>query len=240
MLEVFTECGIPNKIRCDRGSNFTSLDFASFCSDLGISLSFSSSNHHQSVPAECSVKTVKKIMKKCHETGTPWRLGLLEYLCTPLDEKTPSPSSLLSRQFKGLCPIFSHTNSGEGVLENLINRRLNEKLHHDRRSCTLEDIPTGSTAAVLDHRSNTWTVGHILDRTDRIYTVELPTGRGIHEIELILDLHLWSSNAYLNPILLFQTMLRGHRTLILLIQTHRQNPPVLKSQLLSQLCLKQL
>ena len=57
--------------------------------------------------------------------------------------------------------------SGEGVLENLINRQLNEKLHHDRRSHTLEDIPTGSTAAVLDHCSNTWTVGHVLDGTDR-------------------------------------------------------------------------
>ena len=90
------------------------------------------------------------------------------------------PSSLLSRQFRGLCPIFNHTNSGEGELENLINKRLSEKLHHDRRSRTLEDIPTGSTAAVLDHRSNTWTVGHVLDRTDRRYTVELPTGRVIH------------------------------------------------------------
>ena len=60
MLEVFTEHGIPNKIRCDCRSNFTSVDLASFCSDLGISLSFSSSYHHQSVPAECSVRTVKK------------------------------------------------------------------------------------------------------------------------------------------------------------------------------------
>ena len=66
MFEVFTEHGIPNKIRCDCGSNFTSLDFASFCSDLGISLSFSSSYHHQSVPAKHSVRTVKNIMKKCH------------------------------------------------------------------------------------------------------------------------------------------------------------------------------
>ena len=160
------EQGIPNKIRCDRGSNFTSLDLASFCSDLGISLSFSSSYHHQSVPAERSVRTVKNIMRKCHETGTPWCLGLLEYLCTPLDEKTPSPSRLLGRQYKGHCPIFYHTNSGEGVLENLSNRWLNEKLHHDR-SHTLEDIPTGSTAAVLDHHSKNWTVGHVLDRTDR-------------------------------------------------------------------------
>ena len=53
---------IPNKIRCDHGSNFTSLDFASFCLDLGISLSFSGSYHHQSVPAECSVRTVKNIL----------------------------------------------------------------------------------------------------------------------------------------------------------------------------------
>ena len=160
------EHGIPNKIRCDCGSNFTPFDFDSSCSDLDISLSFSSLYHHQSVPAECSVRTVKNIMKKFHETGTPWCLGLLEYICTPLDEKTPSPSSLLSTQFRGLCLIFNHTNSGESVLKNLINRWVNEKLHHDR-SHTLEDIPTGSTAAVLDHHSNTWTVGHVLDRTDR-------------------------------------------------------------------------
>ena len=131
MLEVFAEHGIPNKIRCDCGSNFTSLDFASFCSDLRITLSFSSSYHHQSVPAECSVRIVKNIMKKCHETGTSWHLGLLEYLCTPLDENTPFPSSLHGRQFKGLCPILNQTNSGEGVLEKLINKRLTEKLNHD-------------------------------------------------------------------------------------------------------------
>ena len=115
-------------------------------------------------------------MKKCHETGTPWHLGLLEYLCTPLDENTPSPSSLHGRQFKGLCPIFNQTNSGEGVLEKLINKWLTEKLNHDQRSHTLENIPTGSTAAVLDHCSNTWTIGQVLDRNERRYKVELPTG----------------------------------------------------------------
>ena len=71
LLEVFAEYGLPHKIRCDRGSNFTSIDFTNFCSYLGITLSFSSSYHHQSVPTESSVHTVKNIMKKCHETGTP-------------------------------------------------------------------------------------------------------------------------------------------------------------------------
>ena len=124
LLEVFAEHGIPNKIRCDRGSNPTSIDFTNFCSDLGITLSFSSSYHHQSVPAEHSVHTVRNIMKKCHETGTPWHLGLLEYLCTPLDDKT-----LIGCQFKGFCPTLSSLQeSQEGTLEHLIGRRLYEKL----------------------------------------------------------------------------------------------------------------
>ena len=67
-----------------------------------------------------------------------------------------------------------------GVLETLINKWLTEKLNHDQRSHTLENIPTGSTAAVLDHRSNTWTVGQVLDRNERRYKVELPTGQVIH------------------------------------------------------------
>ena len=120
-------------------------------------------------------------MKKCHETGTPWRLGLLGYLCTPLDEKTPSPSNLIGRQFKGLCPTFSSLQeSQESTLEHLIEKHLCEKLYHDKKSRTLADIPTGSTAAILDHRSNTWTVGHILDKSNRGYTVKLPNGKVIH------------------------------------------------------------
>ena len=119
-------------------------------------------------------------MKKCHETGTLWRLGLLEYLCTPLDEKTPSLSNLIGHQFKGLCPTFSSLQESQNTLEHLIEKHLREKLYHDKKSRTLADIPTGSIAAVLVHRSNTWTVGHILDRSNRSYTVKLPNGRVIH------------------------------------------------------------
>ena len=70
--------------------------------------------------------------------------------------------------------------SQKGTLEHLNEKRLHEKLYHDKKSRTLADIPTGSTAAILDHRSNTWTVGHILDRSNRSYTVELPNGKVIH------------------------------------------------------------
>ena len=120
-------------------------------------------------------------MKKCHETGTPWCLGVLEYLYPPIDDKTPSPSSLIGYQFKGLFPTFSSLQEyQEGTLEHLIERHLHEKLYHDKKSRTLAVIPTGSNAAVFDHRSNTWTVGNILDRCNRSYTVKLPNGKIIH------------------------------------------------------------
>ena len=110
-------------------------------------------------------------MKKCHETGTPWCLGLLEYLCTPLDDKASFPLSLIGCQFKELCPTLSSLQeSQEGTLEYLIERCLREKLYHDKKSRTLGDIPTGSNAAVLNQRSNTWTVGNILDINNRSYT----------------------------------------------------------------------
>ena len=80
---------------------------------------------------------------------------------------------MIGHQFKGLYLTFSSLQeSQEGTLEHLIEKRLCEKLYHD--------IPTGSTAAILDHRSNTWTVGHILNRRNRSYTVELPNGSVIH------------------------------------------------------------
>ena len=39
LLKVFAEHGLPHKIRCNRGSNFTSIDLTNICSDLGITLS---------------------------------------------------------------------------------------------------------------------------------------------------------------------------------------------------------
>ena len=83
-LEIFSEFGVPDELRSDRGTNYTSSLFLAFCKGLDIKLSFSSAYHHSGNPAECSVQIVKNIMEKCKYTNTNWRLGLLEYLCTPL------------------------------------------------------------------------------------------------------------------------------------------------------------
>ena len=52
LLEVFSEHGVPSNICSDRGRNFVSKEFDTFCKDLGISLNFSSGYHHSANQAE--------------------------------------------------------------------------------------------------------------------------------------------------------------------------------------------
>ena len=86
-LQVFSEFGVPDSVHCDHGTNFTSQLFLSFCKGLDVKLSFSSMYHHSGNPAECAVRIIKNIMRKCAHTNTNWRLGLLEYLYTPLSAR---------------------------------------------------------------------------------------------------------------------------------------------------------
>ena len=72
LLDIFSEHGFPATIRCDQGHNFVSTEFVDFCKKLNISVTLSSGYHHSSNPAECAVKTVKSLMKRCLAGNTSW------------------------------------------------------------------------------------------------------------------------------------------------------------------------
>ena len=61
---IFAELGIPRHLHCDRGSNYTSMEFQSFMQGLNVKLSYSSSEHHSSNCAERSVQVVKGFYEK--------------------------------------------------------------------------------------------------------------------------------------------------------------------------------
>ena len=105
LLEVFCEHGVPSHIHSDRGHNFVSSEFGTFCKDLGIFLNFSLGYHQSANQAEQAVHTVKDLMKHCNSTGVHWCIALLEFLCTP-GPNGHSPSELLSRQFCGISPMI--------------------------------------------------------------------------------------------------------------------------------------
>ena len=60
---VFSEHSLPLNIRCNRGQNFISNHFQGYCSHLGINLTFSSTYHHNSNPAERAIRTIKMLIK---------------------------------------------------------------------------------------------------------------------------------------------------------------------------------
>ena len=101
---IFAELGIPRHLHCDRGSNYTSIEFQSFMQELNVKLSYSSSEHHSSNYTERSVQVVKGFMKRSVE----WPICLLEYLMTPIRHQglDNSPLKLMQkRTIRGLLPV---------------------------------------------------------------------------------------------------------------------------------------
>ena len=95
---------MPNTLHCDRGTNFTSIQFQEFANIVNLRLTSGSSEHHSSNYAERSVQTVKKIMRKSHE----WPICLLEYHLTPIRHQgvTNSAMQLMKqRTLRGILPV---------------------------------------------------------------------------------------------------------------------------------------
>ena len=166
---VFSEHGIPSSIRFDRGSNFLSDSFRHYAKVLNIDLSYSSTYHHSSNPAECTICTVKNLMKQCYHANESWRLALLEYLTTPLDSNLPSPSELNGRQFSGLLPNLRCNSLPDSTSEALIDQ------HKKQLNCAhgkeLKDLPEGSTVSYYDHTGKCWRTSLVQERKDKSYII---------------------------------------------------------------------
>ena len=126
----------------------------------------------------------KNIMKKCAHTKTIWRLGLLEYLCSPLSEKLSLPAELLATcQYKGLQPtlharLLPQSTVAESNKDELISCKEIKKANHERSDHDLPILPVGWTVTYFDHVSKAWLLGKIAQCThDRAYLVETEAGR---------------------------------------------------------------
>ena len=146
LTSVFSEQGLPLSIRCDRGRNFVSDLFQQYCQHLGINLS-SSAYHHSGNPAERAIRTVKGLMKCCTMAKQSGRLALVDYLATPLDSNTPSPSELNGHRFNSLLPNISTFRRHSNVLVSPHDAQL----QHDKRGHALPKLPVGSKVGYRNH-----------------------------------------------------------------------------------------
>ena len=185
LSSVFSEQGLPIAIKCDRGRNLVSDLFQQYCQHLGINLTFASTYQHSGNPAE-------RAMKCCTMAKQSWRLALLEYLATPLDSNTPSPSGLNSHTFNSLLPSISNSKFSDVLVE-----RHDAQLQHDTRGRTLPELPVGSKVGYKDHFTNRFNVGIVSVRDARSY--EICTEHGTHISRNRIDLKWTDAPFELKP-----------------------------------------
>ena len=195
LLEVFSEHGIPSTIRCDHGCNFVSSQFIKFTKHLNISITLSSAFHHSSNPAECAVKTVKSLMRRCFTANMSCHITLLEYLSTPLSSNIPSPSELMGRQFRGLLPFFQDCSASESIKEQVLLVKEAEKQRFDKMAHDLPVIPVSATVSYMNKDQKTWSIGKVESCTLRSYVVLTEEGHLISHNHV----HLCCTNVPFQP-----------------------------------------
>ena len=120
-------------------------------------------------------------MKCCTMAKQSWRLALVEYLATPLDSNTPSPSELNGHKFHLLLPNVSTFSSKHS--DTLVSHH-DAQLQRDKRGCTLPELPVGSKVGYRNHTTNQFNIGIISARNSRSYTIHMESGTNIIIINL--------------------------------------------------------
>ena len=171
---IFRELGVPKTLHCDRGSNYTTVQFQELAKSINMSLTFGSSEHHRSNYAERSVQTVKNFMRKSHE----WSICLLEYHMTPIRHQgtESSPMKLMQqRTIRGILPTRQQE-TNQSNYDKFRTRKLEQSQYQTGQD--LPKLPIGSNVLYYSSVRNQWSPGVIVERVhDRSYTVISQKGR---------------------------------------------------------------
>lgn len=106
LIEIFTQFGIPKVVVSDHVP-FDSRECHNFASEWGFKFTFSSPRYPQSNGmAERGVQIAKKMLNKCSEDRTDYRLALLQYRSCPVSGTHFSPAQLMmNRNLKTKLPV---------------------------------------------------------------------------------------------------------------------------------------
>lgn len=95
LTDVFCNWGIPNEVVSDHVP-FDSRECHKFAREWGFTFTYTSPRYAQSNGmAEKGVQIAKKILLKCYEDKTDFRLALLQYRASPVSGTSFSPSQLM-------------------------------------------------------------------------------------------------------------------------------------------------
>ena len=103
-----------------------------------------------------------------------WRLSLIEYLATPLDSNTPSPSELNGHRFNSFLPNVSTFSSSKH--SDVLVSHHDAQLQCDKRDHVLPELSVGSKVGYRDYVTNKLNVGIVSAKDARSYTIFTESG----------------------------------------------------------------
>ena len=196
MKETFARHGIPVELISDNGPQFASYKYKQFSNEWQFKHTTSSPHYPRSNGlAEATVKTVKKLLKKCHRSNQDILKGLLILRNTPLQcGKSPAELSK-GYPLRDNLPRY-HNTKVDNTGRNLQKERKSAKQYHDNKF--VKRIPSthftsGQTVAIQHATTKEWTLrGKILKEVaPRSFDVKLSDGRVLRRNQRFLrKLHI--------------------------------------------------
>lgn len=168
--KTFSRHGAPHQLQSDNGTQFTSAEFASFCSEWGVYHTTSSPGHQQSNgKAEAAVKIIKRLLRRAEDP----HLALLEYRNTPTAGMTTSPAErLFGHATRSILPTGSSEH--QNVLKEKATRKQAVQRYYNSRAKNLPSLTIGSPVLLKDFQAskNKWQQGRVIQQlSDRSYLV---------------------------------------------------------------------
>ena len=176
--ELFGLEGAPDEIMSDNGPPFSSREFNTFLSGLGIKHTTSSPNYPQSNGfIERQIQTVKRLMEKATATGRSFQEALTGLRATPIAEGMPSPAEILhGRSLTTRKAISVDLNA---IHQHLIQLQAKYIKQHDkaRRARSQRALVIGEEVYHLS-AGNNWVIGTITGTRDSGRSYDILTEGG--------------------------------------------------------------
>ena len=177
---VFARFGIPDVLVTDNGPQFSSAEFSVFARTWDFDHMTSSPKYPQSNgKAENAVKTVKRLFKKCKDSGQSEFLALLDWRNMPTEGMgTSLAQRLLRRRCRTLLPIADSLLKPryDTDIDNLalIGIKQRQQYYYNRAVKPLKTITPGETVGMKLPGQDTWSPGTCTGKRDkRSYIVKV-------------------------------------------------------------------
>ncbi|XP_044182657.1 uncharacterized protein LOC122963306 [Acropora millepora] len=168
MKAVFARYGIPDVLVTDNGPQFAAAEFAVFAKSWMFQHITSSPHYSQSNgKAENAVKTVKRLLTKCKESGQSEFLALLDWRNTPTEGVGTSPAQrLMGRRCKTLLPIASTLlqprYSTDEESRAIMGKKERQRYYYNKHTKPLQPILQGETVRMKLPGQKVWSAGTCL------------------------------------------------------------------------------